>query len=195
MLLARQLVVIGQCVLLASLVVGSKGVAAAERTAAARGSVEAALAQYRENNATLQRANEQLRQRVATADRRAAELAERLAQVERERDALRSAATLPAERDAACEARVAAVRGVAEEAIARYESQGFWDVLWRDEPLTGIGRARTDNAADSLRERLATEASAAPLDASAADAARSVVPPNELDTGPAATSGGVAAPP
>lgn len=159
----RNIVAIGTQTLLVWATVSSACVASAENVTASRGSAAAALERYRENNATLQRGNEQLRQRIEAADRRAAELTERLAAVERERDALRAASAQQTERDAACEARVAAVRNVAEEAIARYESQGIWDILWREEPLTGIGKARVENAADVLRDRLATQSSASTL--------------------------------
>ena len=60
-----------------------------------------------------------------------------------------------------CQLKNREMRAVVDELMTRYRDVGFWDVLKRKEPFTGLRRAQIDNLLESVRDR-AQDADVAP---------------------------------
>lgn len=60
-----------------------------------------------------------------------------------------------------CQLKNRELRAVVEELMTKYRDVGFWDVLKRKEPFTGLRRAEIDNLLESVRDR-AQDAEVAP---------------------------------
>lgn len=52
-----------------------------------------------------------------------------------------------------CRIRNREMRDLVDELMTKYREVGFWDVLKRREPFTGLRRAQVDNLLESVRER------------------------------------------